>query len=137
MRLGGTIAATAFEAVARTFGESVRIEPLVSSEYAAAAADPDRAIATVRATVALSPATDGLEGRRRGSEMQGFTRLALRDARIWFSPADYAGIGYGLRSGDRVVLVERPGEPPYLVAREPVASDRGDVSVDLTLEGSA
>lgn len=132
MRLGSGIAAAAFEAVASTFGESIRIEPLVSSEYAGAIADPGRAIATARATVALSPAIDGLEGR--GAAMQGVTRLAQREARIWFSPADYAGIGYELRSGDRVVLVERPSEPSYLVARAPVSSDRGDIMAYLVVE---
>lgn len=131
MRLGSNIAAAAFEAVAGTFGETVRIEPMVSSEYIEAAPDPDRATALSRSVVSFTPTTDGLDGRRSGSNMQGVTQVAHRAATLWITPADYAAIGYDLRSGDRVVLVERPGTPGYRVARAPVWSDRGDVTVYL------
>jgi len=134
VRFGSNIAATAFRAVARTFSEPIRIEPLVSSEYAEAAPDPARTIVLTRATVALTPTVDGLEGRRRGSDMQGVTTLAQRKAMIWFPPAVYSSIGYELRAGDRVVLVDRPGLPRYLFSREPVSSDRGDVAAYLVIE---
>lgn len=134
MRSRSSIAATAFAAVARTFGEPIRIEPLLQSEYAEASPDPDRAVVTTSAVVALTPAVDGIEGRRRGGDLQGTTTLALRKAMIWFPPAVYEGLGYALRPGDRIVLSDRPGQPRYLVEREPASSDRDDVAVYLVLE---
>jgi len=134
MRFNHPAAATAFRAVARIFGEVVRIEPLVASEYAVAVADNDRPAVAVRATVALSPTVDGLEGARRGGEFQGMTRLAQREARIWITPNDYAAIGYDLRVSDRVILVDRAGAPSYRISRRPEISDRGDVMVHLVAE---
>lgn len=134
MRLNHHLAATAFRAVARTFSERVRVVPLLSSEYAEGVADPDRAPVNTRATVALSPRVDDFDGVRQGRNLDTNTRFAERNASIWFPPAVYAGIGYRLRTGDRVVLVERAGQPAYSVARDPVSSDRGDVSVYLVEE---
>jgi hypothetical protein len=137
VRLGSKEAATAFEAVARAFGEKVRVEPMLSSEYSVGAPDPDRAQKEVRAIVSLSPSTEGFSGARQGSRsISTMTRLASRVARIWLKPEDYAAIGYELRAGDRIVFIERPAEPPHSVAREPVASERGDVVVHLVVEGS-
>jgi len=134
VRYNHSLAATAFAAVAGTFSEPIRIEPLLPNEYGEATPDGQRAVVTTRAVVALTPAVDGIEGRRRGSDMQGTTTLALRKAMIWFPPAVYAGLGYGLRPGDRIVLTDRPGQPRYLVEREPVSSDRGDIAVYLVVE---
>lgn len=134
MRFNHHLAATAFRAVARTFGERIRVVPLLSSEYAAGVADPDRAQVNTRATVALTPKVDGFDGVRQGRNIDTSTRFAERNASIWFPPAVYAAIGYGLRTGDRIVLVERAGSPAYSVARDPVSSDRGDVMVYLVEE---
>lgn len=135
MRFNHAAAATAFRAVARAFSEAVRVEPLVSSEYAEAQPDPEREAVETRATVALSPSVDNFGGVRQGTQIQTSTRFQGCDASVWFPPSVYAGIGYALRTGDRVVLVERDGAPSYLVEREPVASDRGDVYVYLVREG--
>lgn len=130
MRLNHPSAAIAFRAIARAFGETVRIEPMVSSEYAEAVVDTSRPVTTVRAAVALSPSVSSLDGIR------GTSTLGLREARIWITPSDYVGIGYELRSGDRVILVERPSEPAYIVTRAPESSDRGDVTAYLVIEKS-
>lgn len=134
MRFNHPAAATAFRAVARAFSERVRIVPLLSSEYAEGLADPDRAVVNTRATVALSPRVDDFDGVRQGRNLDTNTRFAERNASIWFPPAVYAAIGYRLRTGDRIVLVERAGNPAYSVARDPVSSERGDVTVYLVEE---
>lgn len=134
MRLGNRAAATAFEAVARTFGEAIRIEPMVASEYATAVPDPGRPVKEARATVTLTPSVDNFDGARQGTKLTTQTRFAQREARIWFAPDAYAAIGYVLRVGDRIVLIDRDGTPVYRVSRDPVSSDRGDVSVNLVEE---
>lgn len=135
MRFNSRIAATAFRAVARAFGEPVRIIPIVADEYRDAMLDPERPAVTTRATVSLTPVVEDFDGARQGAGVATNTRFAMREASIWFPPHVYAAIGYGLRYGDRVTFPERPGEPPYSVAREPVFSDRGDVFVELVQEG--
>lgn len=135
MRFNHAAAATAFRAVARAFGEAVRIEPIVSSEYADPIPDAERAPVDARATVSLSPTVKTFDGQRQGTKINTMTRFAERTASIWFPPADYAAIGYALRAGDKVILVERAGAPAYSVARDPVSTDRGDVYVYL-VEGS-
>lgn len=134
MRFNHNIAAAAFRAVARTFSERIRVVPLISSEYAAGIADPDRETVDTRATVALSPKVDDFDGVRQGRNLDTNTRFAERNASIWFPPTVYAAIGYRLRTGDRIVLVERAGSPTYSVARDPVSSDRGDVTIRLVEE---
>lgn len=135
MRAGSSIAAAAFRAVANAFGEAIRIVPMISDEYTENSPDPERAPVDTRATVSLSPSVDNIDGARQGRKIGSTTRFAGRDASIWFPPDVYAGIGYCLRPGDLIILVERAGEPHYSVAREPVSSDRGDVAVHLVLEG--
>lgn len=136
MRFNHPAAATAFRAVARTFGEAVRIVPLRESEYAEALPDPARAPVDARAVVSLTPAMKDFDGARTGSgKASTMTRLSVRRANLWFSAEAYAALGYPLRAGDRILLTERPGEPAFTVSRVPVASDRGDVSVNLVQEG--
>lgn len=135
MRFNHPAAAAAFKAVARTFGEGVRIVPLMASEYTVAEPDALRAPANTRATIALTPAVQPMDGARGGSQIGTSTRIAGQRATAWFPPDVYAGIGYELRHGDRIIFTERPGRPAYTVSREPVRSDRGDVTVYLVQEG--
>ena len=134
MRFNHHLAATAFRAVARTFSERIRVVPLISSEYADGVTDPDRAAVDTRAVVALSPKVDDFDGVRQGRNLDTNTRFSERNASIWFPTSVYAAIGYRLRPGDRIVLVERADQPAYSVARDPVSSDRGDVAVTLVEE---
>lgn len=131
MRFNHRTAAAAFRAVAGAFSEPIRIEPKAASEYSMAADDPARAPVDTRATVALSPAIESFNEQRQGGKASTSARFAVREARMWFPPDTYAAIGYPLRPGDRIVFTDRPDEPAYSVARDPVSSDRGDVTVYL------
>lgn len=136
MRFNHPAAAAAFRAVARTFGEAIRVIPLQASEYTEAMPDASRAPVDTRAVVALSPMTEPFDGARSGpGKVNTMMRLAVRRASVWF-PADvYGSIGYALRIGDKIVMTDRPGRPTYTVSREPISSDRGDVAINLVQEG--
>jgi len=136
MRFNSIAARTAFRAVQREFGEFVRILPRISSEYTDDAPDPDRSPTQPFVVVSLTPTTENFDGSRQGSKINTSTRLSMREAAIWFTPAAYAALMYELREGDRVVMIERPNEPPYKVSRAPETSDRGDVVVSLVLDGN-
>ncbi|MBK3745882.1 hypothetical protein G3A39_42795 [Paraburkholderia aspalathi] len=126
----------AFRAIARATGETVRIEPRISSEYADAEADPDRPIREVTATVAFTPVTDNLDGSRQGTKINTTARFSQRSASIWLTPNLYNGLGFEIVEGDAVVMVKRPKEPKYVVSRDPIFSDRGDVSILLVMDGN-
>ena len=136
MRLNSIAARTAFRAVQREFGEVVRIKPQKSSDYTEPLPDPDRPQVDVYVVVSLTPTTDNLDGSRQGTKINTTTRLTQRSAAIWLRPEVYAAIGYELREGDRVDLIQRPSEPLYKVSRAPESSDRGDIVVSLVLDGN-
>lgn len=136
MRLNSLAARTAFRAVQREFGEVIRIKPQKSSDYTENLPDPDRPQVDLFAVVSLTPTTDNLDGSRQGTKINTTTRFTQRSAAIWLRPEVYAAIGYELQEGDRVDLIQRPSEPPYLVSRAPESSDRGDIVVSLVLDGN-
>lgn len=136
MRLNSSKAAMAFKAIARTFGEVVRIEPLIEAEYTEPKADPNRPVMEITAVVALTPVTDSFDGSRHGNKINTGSRLSQRSATIWITPSAYASLGYALLVGDAVKLIGRQCDEHYLVARDPVISDRGDISVYLTTDGN-
>ncbi|WP_298959052.1 hypothetical protein [uncultured Methylobacterium sp.] len=112
------------------FGERVRIEPRLAlgpgrGELGAPRPDPDRPVREVRATFTLRAAADTLQGVRRGTELNGMTRMAVAEAHLWLPAAVLARLGYPLQADDRVVLVERAGQPAYAIVK-PEPSDLAD-----------
>lgn len=136
MRFNSFAARTAFRAVQREFGEVVRIEPRKEADYTDALPDPSRPARQLTAVVALTPTVDKFEGSREGSKINTGLRVSVREATIWLPPDTYAAIGYGLREGDRILLIERPQEPSYKISRAPETSDRGDVVITLVVDGN-
>ena len=135
MRFNNPLARTAFAAVARNFGEAVRIEPRINGTYSDDSPDPSRPLKDLRAVVSLTPMTGSLDGSRQGSKINTTTRFTQRTTTIWVTPDAYASIGYDIRVGDRVILKERRNEPPYRVGRDAEISDRGDISINLVVDG--
>lgn len=136
MRFNSIAARTAFRAVQREFGETVRVEPRQEADYTDALPDPTRPARQLTAVVALTPTVEKFEGAREGSRINTGSRISVREATIWLTPDAYAAIGYKLVEGDRVLLTERPQEPPYKLSRAPETSDRGDVVITLVVDGN-
>ncbi|WP_018261355.1 hypothetical protein [Methylobacterium sp. WSM2598] len=113
--------AAADTVVARTFGEAVLVTPMTGAgELAARTPDPLRGSTLVRGVFSLKPGEETLQGVRRGTELNGMTRVAGAPAALWFPASVLAGLPHALRPGDRITLTERPGEPVYeLVKRGP------------------
>ncbi|RVU13160.1 hypothetical protein [Methylobacterium oryzihabitans] len=112
------------------FGERVRIEPRLAlgpgrGELSGPRPDPEREVREVRAQFTLRGAVDTLEGVRQGTKLNGMTRLAVAEAHLRMSAAVLAGLGYPLQADDRIVLVERAGQPAYAIVK-PEPSDLAD-----------
>lgn len=99
------------------FGEQVRIEPyIVPVGRGVPHPDPERAIGETVGRFQAKPGTADLEGSREGTRLQGMTRLASVTPTLKLSAEAVARLGFRPRGGDRLVLIERPGEPTYSIA---------------------
>lgn len=135
MRINSPIARTAFRAVRKTFGETVRVVPMVQSEYAEGIADQERPVKDIDAIVTLTPSVEDFSGARDTGKIRTMTRLSSREASVWIAPEIYATIGYDLREGDGVVLVDR-GNEPFIISRVGEPSDRGDFVLNIVQDGN-
>lgn len=136
MRLSSARARGALAAIARTFGERIRIEPRVPGEFSEAAPDPNRPPADAIAVVTLTSTTAGFDGSRQGRSTETMTRYTKRRAQAWLTPDSYGGLSFAPRPGDYVTLLSRPDEPRFEIARDPQVSDRGDCSLHLVMDGN-
>lgn len=118
-------------AVMDAFGaETAIIEPRRREQYAAGTADLDRPGASVRGVFSAAPATQGVEGAS-GEPRPGVTSVASEAAEFWISAAERAALDAAIRSGDRLRLVERGGEPTFIVSYVQ-NTDAGDANLILT-----
>lgn len=114
----------------RQWGAVVRILPVVENQYTGSAADPERAEATIAAIVARQNLKADIQGARRGTQMQGSVQFAARTTRVFIKAADYAALGYTVRQGDRVILVEDGAEQMRVALVE--TTDVGGTTLELT-----
>lgn len=118
------------------FGSTALIRPRTSSQYAARAADPERAAFQVVGVFSAGPAESDISGQSRGAQFAGLTRLSQQAASLWLSAAAVAALPYRPARGDAVEFPGRPGSPVYaIVAVRP--SDMGDMELILTIEDPA
>ncbi|UYO50330.1 hypothetical protein KQX64_07080 [Rhodopseudomonas palustris] len=117
-------------------GDTVLIVPRLRGEYSEGPPDPDRPARTIKAVFSLRPEVEAapIDLGRHGGRLQGASKVAIAPATLWIRAAVFAGLGYELRQGDAVTLVELSGRPTYSVSRA-VPNDVGDVTVILTDEG--
>lgn len=94
------------------FGESIRFEPMVSSQYGGAAADPGRAAFTIIAVLRMGGDEADLGGDRSGNWNAKVPTMpgALHVDRVKLA-------GRVLKKGDQVVALDRPGQPRFEIAR--------------------
>lgn len=74
--------------------------------------------AIITARFVLDPKTEPFEGERRGSELSSFVTLAGEDALLVVRDSELADLGFRLKQGDRVRLLDprRAALPAYAVA---------------------
>ncbi|MFM9860666.1 hypothetical protein RUR49_19595 [Pseudoxanthobacter sp. M-2] len=125
---------TAATAVAAdtTFGERVLIRPMVVDQHIGATADSTRPERTVTGRFGRAPEVDDLAGS--ASQMgAGLSTVAGADAAVMLRAAGAAELGYAVRRGDQVMLLDRTGAPSFTVARvAPVQIE--DVMLFLTAD---
>ncbi len=120
------------EAALEAFGEPATIRPRRGGQYGSPGADADRLPDQVEVIFSESPGLEWLSGSRRGSDLQGGTRVSVGDAEVWLSKAGVDGLGYTPAKGDTVSLRGRR----FAVVAAPMVSDMGDMRLLLAREGS-
>ena len=118
--------------VLEAFGEPATIRPRRGSQYGSPGADADRLPDQVEVIFSESPGLEWLSGSRRGSDLQGGTRVSVGDAEVWISKAGIDALGYTPAKGDLVSLRGRA----FSVAAAPMVSDLGDMRLLLVREGT-
>lgn len=113
-------------AIDKVFGEGIRIIPMIGGNYSKAP-DPNRAAMDCRATVSRAPASANIDYPSTNAPS---SNSALDPVEIWIDRAAYAALGYALRRGDVIVLLDEAGQPKY-AATAVYDSGQGDVHVPL------
>ena len=119
-------------------GERVRIEPRAPAGLRGRPSTGTSAREPVEITGRFRsrPVTSELEGNREGSRFQSMTRVAGNALTMRISPGEAMRLGYPLMGNDGVVLLDRPGQPRFTIARVG-ARDSGELSLELTSEAPA
>ena len=109
---------TAAAAVAAdaTFGERVQIRPMTVDQHRGGTVDGTRPERTVTGRFGRTPEVDDLGGAA-SKQGAGLSSVAGGDAAVTLRAATAAELGYTVRRGDQVVLLERTGAPSFTVAR--------------------
>ncbi len=118
-------------AVAEIFGEGVTVRPMAGDVNYGAAEDADRPVRLSSASVQTAPRTIGLDVNatgRRGSDM------SLGATELWIGRAEYAALGYEIRRGDVIELIERNGA--RLTVASVKAGDHGDITIEAVAAGA-
>ena len=110
------MAAAAAVAADATFGERLLIRPMVVDQHVGATADTARPVRTVTGRFGRTPEVDELAGAA-SKPGAGLSTVAGADAAVTLRAATATELGYALRRGDQVVLLERTGAPSFTVAR--------------------
>lgn len=120
------------------FGEPVRIEPKAERQIrlGGAITNGTRPVRTVRGVFTNASASAPLEGSRRGADGRGTTSIAGFETMLALPAAIYASLGYELRDGDAIVLIDRADERWTIVKAGP-PDDLGDITLILSMDGSA
>ena len=108
--------AAAGVAAETSFGERLLIRPMVVDQHLGATADSTRPERTVTGRFGRAPEVDDLAGAA-SKQGAGLSTVAGADAAVTLRAATVAELGYAVRRGDQVVLLERTGAPSFTVAR--------------------
>lgn len=117
--------------IADHMAKLVRLEPMIAVEYSTGTADPERPTRDVSGIFSRGTDTQRLKGDTEGALIRGAGRMAVGASELWIAAADAAAIGYRMRRGDVVALLEEAGQPRFQVSyAQP--SPNGDLTLILT-----
>ena len=125
------LAAKACESV---FGTRIRIRPMLKKRLSNAPADETRPVTVVVGEFARTPSSERLiPGKSAGST--GAMMLSA-PATVTLRAGTIATLGYAVREGDRVEIIDEAGSPAFDVA-EVHQIDGGNVMLVLVKAGAA
>lgn len=93
------------------YGENIRVEPRADGDLLKGVADPARPVLTIVAVVDYNP----IVVRSRDPGRYGADTPDLSGEKLHVSIAD-SRLPYKLKAGDRIVALDRPGQPMFAVA---------------------
>ena len=132
MTMRQRLAAATAVAADGVFGERIALRPMIVDQHLGATADSARAAQVVTGRFGQTPEVDDLSGAASKRDA-GLTSVAGADAAVVLRGETMAGLGYALRRGDQVVLLDRTGAPSYTVVRVALVHV-DDVMVFLTAD---
>lgn len=125
---------TASAALAGAFAEAAVLRPVVSSQYAVRATDPDRPEVTITGVFSAGPAQQGLDGQAGG--FSGGTRVTSTSATFWIAKTQVEALTMAPANGDALILTNRAGKPRYAISALH-HTDLGDLTLILVREDAA
>lgn len=114
-------------AMDQVFGEAIRIVPQAGDVNYGTGPDPLRPVRDTRGIVSRAHKSEGADFI--GTNRAGVDR-ALLHSEVWIERDAYDALGYIVRRGDLIDLIDEPGSPRVAVARVS-AGDNGDVNIHL------
>jgi len=118
-------------AINAAFAEPAIYTPRRAGQYAPHVSDADRSPVAVSIVFSESPNLEWLSGARRGSDLQGGSRMVVGDAEAWMSKDQAASLGFTTSKGDRLEFRGR-----VFSVTAVYTTDAGDVSLLLVREGA-
>lgn len=116
-------------------GEPVRISPRVALPKRPLASDDSRPVTDLVGRFRIKPKQIELEGQRRGTDLGGFTVLEGAEASLTLSPVEALKLGFALRQGDLIILLEPAADIwPRWSALAPQSYSTGQILLPLTRE---
>lgn len=127
--------ADAVQDVEAELGERVRVMPMLEGgARRPITADPSRPQREIVGRYHSGSAISELEGSRQRSSMDGTTRMLGATQILRISSGQLGALGYPIRQSDRIVLLDRPGEPAFSVI-DATPSDVGEAKLMLARAG--
>ena len=122
---------TASAALAGAFAEAAVLRPVVSSQYAVRATDPDRPEVTITGVFSAGPAQQGLDGQAGG--FSGGTQVTSSSATFWIAKTQVDALTISPAKGDALILTNRAGQRRYGISAVQ-NTDMGDITLILVRE---
>jgi len=107
--------------------EPVQLLPRVKELHGRYGADVARDERTVTGVFIQAPASEALEGARRGGDPRGLTQFATVETRLWLSADAVRALGWKPVRGDAVVLRDK-----QWAVQKAVPTDLGDITLILS-----